>query len=78
MLSKEQRQQEEAVKIPGKLVEQYGYTKSGRDYLIADPDEAWVFEVTYSKHWIAKRVPDDEVAIIPNYYVINDFDMSDT
>jgi len=68
----------EAVKIAGKLVEQYGYTKSGRDYLIADPNEAWVFEVTYSKHWIAKRVPDDEVAIIPNYYVINDFDLSDT
>jgi dipeptidase len=68
----------EAVKIAGKLVEQYGYTKSGRDYLIADPNEAWVFEVTYSKHWIAKRVPDNEVAIIPNYYVINDFDMSDT
>jgi dipeptidase len=68
----------EAVIIAGKLIEQYGYTKSGRDYLIADPNEAWVFEVTYSKHWIAKRVPDGEVAIIPNYYVINDFDMSDT
>ena len=68
----------EAVKIAGTLVQRYGYTKSGRDYLIADPNEAWVFEVTYSKHWIAKRVPDDEVAIIPNYYVIDDFDMSDT
>jgi dipeptidase len=72
------RSAREAVKIAGKLVEQYGYTKSGRDYLIADPNEAWVFEVTYSKHWIAKRVPDDEVAIVPNYYVINDFDVSDT
>jgi dipeptidase len=72
------RSAREAVKIAGKLVEQYGYTKSGRDYLIADPQEAWVFEVTYSKHWIAKRVPDDEVAIIPNYYVIDDFDVSDT
>lgn len=68
----------QAVKIAGELVEKYGYTKSGRDYLIADPNEAWVFEVTYSKHWIAKRVPDDEVAIIPNYYVINDFDITDT
>ena len=68
----------EAVKLAGKLIEQYGYTKSGRDYLIADPNEAWVLEVTYSKHWIAKRVPDDEIAIIPNYYVIDDFDKSDT
>jgi dipeptidase len=68
----------EAVKIAGTLVERFGYTKSGRDYLIVDPNEAWVFEVTYSKHWIAKRLPDDEVAVIPNYYVIDDFDMSDT
>jgi dipeptidase len=72
------RSAREAVKIAGKLVEQYGYTKSGRDYLIADPGEAWVFEVTYGKHWIARRVPDEDVAIIPNYYVINDFDVSDT
>jgi dipeptidase len=68
----------EAVKIAGTLTEKYGYTHSGRTYLIADPNEAWVFEVTYSKHWIAKRLADDEVAIIPNYYVINDFDKSDT
>ena len=68
----------EAVKIAGTLVQRYGYTKSGRDYLIVDPNEAWVFEVTFSKHWIAKRLPDDEVAIIPNYYVIDDFDMADT
>ena len=68
----------EAVKIAGTLVQRYGYTKSGRDYLIVDPNEAWVFEVTYGKHWIAKRLPDDEVAIIPNYYVIDDFDMTDT
>ena len=72
------RSAREAVKIAGALVERYGYTKSGRDYLIVDPNEAWVFEVTYSKHWIAKRLPDDEVAIIPNYYVIDDFDKSDT
>jgi dipeptidase len=68
----------EAVKIAGALVEKFGYTHSGRTYLIVDPNEAWVFEVTYSKHWIARRLPDDEVAIIPNYYVIDKFDIKDT
>jgi dipeptidase len=68
----------EAVKISGSLVEKYGYASSGRVYLIADPTEAWVFEVANGKHWIAKRVPDDEVAIIPNYYVIDNFIPSDT
>jgi dipeptidase len=68
----------EAVKIAGKLVERYGYGSSGRVYSIADPNEAWVFEIANGKHWIARRVPDDEVAIIPNYYVIDDFHEKDT
>ena len=68
----------EAVKIAGSLVEKYGYASSGRVYSIADPNEAWVFEAANGKHWIARRVPDDEVAIIPNYYVIDDFRETDT
>ena len=63
----------EAVKIAGTLVEHYGYATSGRVYVIADPTEAWVCEIANGKHWIARRVPDDEVAIIPNYYVIDEF-----
>jgi dipeptidase len=68
----------EAVKIAGMVVERYGYASSGRIYSIADPNEAWAFEVTNGKHWIARRVPDDEVAIIPNSYVIKDVDEADT
>jgi dipeptidase len=72
------RTAKEAVRIAGSLVDTYGYASSGRVYAIADPDEAWVFEVANGKHWIARRVPDDEVAIIPNYYVIDDFQKEDT
>lgn len=68
----------EAVTLAGSLVEKYGYASSGRVYIIADPNEVWVFEVANGKHWIAKRVPDDEIAIIPNYYVIDDFIQLDT
>jgi dipeptidase len=68
----------EAVKLAGTIVERYGYASSGRVYSIADPNEAWVFEVANGKQWIARRVPDDEVAIIPNYYVIDDFHETDT
>ncbi|MGA9119642.1 MAG: C69 family dipeptidase, partial [Bacteroidota bacterium] len=68
----------EAVKIAGMIVEKYGYASSGRVYSIADPNEAWVFEVANGNHWIARRVPDDEVAIIPNYYVIDEFHEEDT
>ncbi len=68
----------EAVKIAGTIVEKFGYASSGRVYTIADPDEAWIFEVVNGKHWIARRVPDDAVTIIPNYYVIDDFHATDT
>jgi dipeptidase len=68
----------EAVTIAGMLVEKYGYASSGRVYSIADPNEAWVLEVANGPHWIARRVPDAEVAIIPNYYVIDDFHEGDT
>jgi len=68
----------EAVKIAGKIIEEVGYYYSGRTYCIADPDEAWMLSVVQGKHWVARRVPDDEVAIIPNYYTIDYVDLSDT
>ena len=68
----------EAVHIAGGIVEEFGYASSGRVYSIADPYEAWVFEVANGKHWVARRVPDGEVAIVPNYYVIDDFHPADT
>jgi dipeptidase len=60
----------EAVKIAGDLVEKFGYRASGRTYSILDKDEAWMLAVIRGKHWFAQRVPDDEVAIIPNHYTI--------
>jgi dipeptidase len=68
----------EAVLIAGSLIERYGYAASGRIYSFADPDEAWVLEVARGEHWLARRVPDDEVVLVPNYYVIDSFDTADT
>ena len=68
----------EAVKIGGKLIEKYGYASSGRTYSIADKNEAWMLAVVNGKHWVAQRVPDDQVAIIPNYYTIGKIDLKDT
>lgn len=68
----------EAVKIAGKLVESIGYNYSGRTYCVADKNEAWMMAVVKGKHWVAQRIPDDEVAIIPNCYTIGQIDLSDT
>lgn len=78
LLAERARTAKEAVKFAGSLIEKYGYASSGRVYSIADPNEAWVFEAVNGKYWVARRVPDDEVVIIPNYYVIDSIDLSDT
>ncbi len=68
----------EAVKIAGSIVDSIGYASSGRTYCIADPNEAWMMSVVNGKHWVAQRIPDDHVVIIPNYYTIQDIDLTDT
>ena len=60
----------EAVRLAGELVEKYGYRASGRTYSIADKDEAWMLALLRGRRWFAQRVPDDEVAVIPNFYTI--------
>ncbi len=72
------RTAKEAVKIGGQLISETGYASSGRTYCIAGPKEAWMLSVVKGKHWVAERIPDGEVAIIPNYYTITTVDLSDT
>ena len=68
----------EAVHIIGSLVSQYGYADSGRTYLVADQKEGWMVAVVKGHHWVAQRVPDDEIATIPNYYTIGEINLKDT
>lgn len=70
IMAEKARSAREAVKIAGELVEKYGYRDSGRTYSIADKNEAWMLAVIKGRHWFAERVPDDEVAVIPNSYTI--------
>lgn len=67
----------EAVKLLGKLVEKYGYDSSGRTYSIIDREEGWVVAVVRGKIWVAQRVDDDKVVVIPNHYVIRKVDLKD-
>ncbi|MDA3865600.1 MAG: C69 family dipeptidase [Salinivirgaceae bacterium] len=79
----------EAVKLIGRLVEEYGFLPSCIDesecLAIADPNEVWLFEVfsvgKWQKDggkpgaiWAAKRVPDDHVAMVPNWSTIKHID----
>jgi len=66
------------VELAGQLVEKWGYNASGRTYIIADKNEAWLFSVVRGKNWVARRVPDNHVAFIPNFYTITDVDTNDS
>ncbi len=68
----------QAVKLAGKMIDEFGYASSGRTYSIADRKEAWMLAVVNGKHWVAQRVPDDKIAIIPNYYTIGAVNLADT
>lgn len=65
------------VELAGQLVEKWGYNGSGRTYTIADKNEAWLFAAVRGKQWVAQRIPDDQVAFIPNYYTIKEVDLAD-
>ncbi|MBN3034288.1 MAG: C69 family dipeptidase [Bacteroidales bacterium] len=78
IMAERARNAREAVDICGELVEYFGYTGSGRTYCVADPCEAWMVAVVKGKHWVAQRVPENQVAIIPNYYTISDVHLDDT
>jgi len=67
----------DGVRIAGELVGQFGYNASGRTYIIADAKEGWFMHIVKGRHWIAKRVPDNEVAVIANYYTIGAVDLKD-
>jgi len=66
----------EGVRITGELIEQVGYPSS-RTLVIADPREAWLLSMSRGKQWAAQRVPDDEVVLLPNVYVIGKVNLKD-
>jgi dipeptidase len=79
----------EAVRVVGALVEKYGFLPScgGSESLcLADPRELWTMEICSvgtewtpesgkpGAIWAARRVPDDHVTVIANYFRIREID----
>ena len=62
----------EAILLMGSLAEKYGYGDSGECLTVADKNEVWQFEIVgvgkdkIGAAWVAKRVPDDHVAVSAN------------
>ncbi|MFC1588473.1 dipeptidase [Planctomycetota bacterium] len=66
------------VELAGRLVEQFGYSDPGRTLIIADPNEAWILALIRGKRWVARRVGDHEVVLVPNVYVIDEINLADS
>lgn len=77
LVAQRARTAREGVLLAGQLVERFGYVDSGRTYVICDAEEGWLFCVVNGKHWLAKRVADDEVAMVANTYTVGQVDVSD-
>ncbi len=81
----------EAIALMGELAEEYGYgyVDGGEMLAVADPKEAWVFEILPvgplwtpdsgkpGAVWCAQRVPDDQVSFCPNESRIGEIDVKD-
>jgi len=82
----------EAVEVIGSLVEKYGFLPStgpeSEALCVADPNEAWIMEIfsvgpkwdpksgELGAIWAAQRVPDDHVAMVPNWSTIKEIDLN--
>lgn len=79
----------EAVMLMGTLALEHGFygppdsfEGSGESLIVADPDEAWAFQILSDPNgtsaiWAAKRVPDTDVTVVANMYTIRVVDPAD-
>lgn len=67
-----------AVDIAIDLLNTYGYFDDGRTYTVADAKEAWQIAIHQGNTWVARRVQDNEVVYIPNNFMMDKVDATDT
>jgi len=72
----------EAIKTISELVSEYGYASSGESFSIADPNEAWIFEIigkgvgNKGAVWVARLIPDGYICAHANQARIQTFPLA--
>ena len=72
----------EAIKVMSDLVSEYGYASSGESFSIADPNEAWIFEIigkgkgNKGAVWVARLIPDGYICAHANQARIQTFPLA--
>ncbi|MFZ5786430.1 MAG: dipeptidase [Acidobacteriota bacterium] len=73
----------EAIRVIAQVVDEYGYASTGESFSIADPNEAWIFEIIGKGEkakgavWVARRVPDGQISGHANQARIRTFPLND-
>jgi dipeptidase len=88
----------DAIKVMGRLAEQYGFHgfSTGEMLYVADPAEVWIWEIyrpgplwnpdpatgmdptgRLGCAWVAQRIPDDEICVMPNLPRIAEINLDD-
>ena len=70
------RSAREGVLRLAELLEKYG-TYESNGIAFNDEHEAWWMETIGGHHWMARKVPDDQVVIAPNQFAMDSFDLQD-
>lgn len=72
----------EAIKVMSELVSEYGYASEGESFSIADPNEAWIFEIIgkgpggKGANWVARLIPDGYICGHANQARIQTFPLA--
>ena len=70
------RSAREGVERLGRLLEEYG-TYESNGIAFNDEHEVWWMETIGGHHWMARRIPEDSVVIMPNQFGMDGFDLKD-
>jgi dipeptidase len=68
---------QQAITLLGQMAQTGFESGAAGSFGIADPDEAWLFELLGGHHWVAQRVPDDAFLAHPNIVTIRQIDLND-
>lgn len=77
LLARQATSARHGVEICKALVEEYGYF-GARTYHIADKNECWSVQIPKGHRMAARRIPDDHVYFIPNWFTLHEIDFGDT
>jgi dipeptidase len=77
IIAKYAKSARDAIDLIDQIMKVYGYKSSGRTFSIADRDQAYVVSLLSGNDWLAYRVPDEAVVVIPNTFVLGNLENED-